>query len=365
MALARPRPCERGRIVNGAQLDLFTSRVPHRPYCTDELGTLRIRDKATALAKRYIQVNPPATVGYLVFDVDREGAAFSWEQRNLPAPSWAAVNPANGHAHLAYAIETPIVRTDAARQKPLKFLAAIQGAFTAQLGADPGYAMFITKNPLNPSWRVISHDRAVYGLHQLAEYVDLKAKVPKREVSGLGRNCDLFDALRRRAYREVTAFREGSDYERWMRFILDTAHKLNSYTQPLPDSEIRATAKSIGKWTWRHFGHGAAVERFIDRQKARQRRAAMARKGSVSARIVDAIAGLQRAGKRVTVSAVARLAGVTRPTVYKRQSLLTAVLVTSLESPAAAPSLPGVKLAKSDNSGLGVSCGQGGQKPGL
>lgn len=347
--------------MNGAQLDLFRARVPHRPYCTDELGAgVRIRDKATALAKRYIQVNPPATVGYLVFDIDREGGAFSWEQRNLPAPSWAAINPANGHAHLAYAIQAPVVRTDAARLKPLKFLAAIQGAMTAQLGADPGYSMLLTKNPLNPSWRVFSHDGAVYELHQLAEFVDLKAKPRKREVTGLGRNCDLFDTLRRRAYREVFAFREGGCYETWARFILDTGRKLNTYAQPLPDSEVKATAKSIAKWTWRHFGQGAAVERFIERQKQRQKRSAMARKGTSSAAIVRAVEGLQRAGQRVTVSAVARIAGVSRPTVYKRKSLLSAVLV----NPAGVSG--SVNLAKSDNSpvgagsgGLGVPCGQG------
>ena len=346
--------------MNGAQLDLFRSRVPNRPYCTDELGAgLRIRDKETALAKRYIQPNPPALVSYLVFDVDRPFAALAWEQANLPAPSWIATNPANGHAHLVYTIETPVVRTDAARLKPIKFLAAIQGAMTAQLGADPGYSMFITKNPLNPSWRVLSHDSAVYDLPQLAEYVDLTVQPRKRDASGLGRNCALFDTLRHRAYREVGAFREGGCYETWAKFILGAARKLNTYAQPLPDSEVKATAKSISKWVWRHFGTGAAVQRFIDRQKARQKRSAMARKGSVSEAIVRAVAGLQRAGMRVTVSAVARIAGVSRPTVYKRQSLLTAVLVDTAGSSAPSPSET-VKIAKSDNSGGGVSCGHGG-----
>lgn len=345
--------------MNAQQLDLFQARVPHRPYCTDELGSgVRVRSKADALAKRYIQVNPPASVGYLVFDVDREGAAFSWEHSNLPAPSWAAINPENGHAHLAYAIQTPVIRTDAARLKPLKFAAAIQGAMTAQLRADAGYAGLLTKNPLNPSWDVLWHQNAIYELHQLAEYVDLKAKPAKREVTGLGRNCDLFENLRRRAYREVAAFREGSDYERWMRFILETAEKLNAYDPPLPASEVRSTAKSIGKWTWRHFGQGAAVERFVERQKARQRRSAVSRKGKVSEAIVRAVEGLRKAGKRVTVSAVARLAGVSRPTVYKRHSLLTATFVnvgTGLET------LETVNLAKSDNSGLGELWGRPGR----
>lgn len=337
--------------VNSPQLDLFAARLPHRPYCTDQLGQgLSIRGKQAALQRRYIQANPPATVGYLVFDVDREGAAFAWEQRNLPPPSWAAVNPDNGHAHLAYAIESPVVRTDAAHVAPMRFLAAVQDAMTVQLDADPGYAMFVTKNPLNPSWRVLTHPGAVYSLGHLGDYVDLTLakKKPRVLVSGLGRNCDLFDSLRKRAYRKVIEFREGGCYETWWRYILDAARKLNTYAQPLPDSEVRATAKSVAKWTWRHFGQGAAVERFRDRQKARQRRSAAARKGQTSDAIVRAVEGLRRAGKRVTVAAVARIAGVSRPAVYRQRSLLTAVIVL----PTSADQLAGkcVTLAKSDNS---------------
>jgi hypothetical protein len=333
--------------VSSAQLDLFAARMPHRPYCTDDLGYgIRIRDKVSALRKRYVQVNPPATVGYLVFDVDREGAAFAWDDRNLLPPSWTATNPENGHAHIAYAVRTPVVRTDAGRQKPLAFLAAVQDAMTVHLDADPGYAMFVTKNPLSPAWRVVTYNGAVYDLEQLAECVDLTLarKKPRLLVSGLGRNCDLFDNLRHRAYREVIAFREGGCYQTWWRFILDTARKLNTYAQPLPTSEVQATARSVAKWVWRRFGQGAAVDRFIDRQKARQRRSAAARRGQTSARVVAAVEGLRRAGKRVTVSAVARIAGVSRPTIYRRhRSLLSAVLVGT-ES---------VSLAKSDNSGSG------------
>lgn len=333
------------------QLDLFAARLAHRPYCTDDLAFgVRIRDKATALRQRYVQANPPATIGHLVFDVDRQGAAFSWETGNLPPPSFVTVNPENGHAQLAYAVRTPVVRTDAARQKPLRLLAALQARMTEQLDADPGYSMFLTKNPFNSAWRVLTHENAVYDLGDLADYVDLSVatKKPRVLVSGLGRNCELFDSLRKRAYRKVIEFREGGCYETWWRYILDAARKLNTYTHPLPDSEVRATAKSVAKWTWRHFGQGAAVERFRDRQKARQGRSAAARRGKTSDAIVRAVDGLRRAGKRVTVAAVARLAGVSRPAVYRQRSLLTAVIVL----PTQADQLTGqcVTLAKSDNS---------------
>ena len=338
------------RAVSSSQLDLFAARLPHRPYCSDDLAYgVRIRDKQTAMRHRYVQANPPATVGYLVFDVDRQGAAFAWESGNLPAPSIVTVNPENGHAHLVYAVNTPVVRTDAARLKPLRLLAAVQDRFTEQLDADPGYSMFITKNPLNPSWRVVTHQSAIYDLGDLADYVDLtvSAKKPRVLTSGLGRNCELFDSLRRRAYKQVLSFKEGGEYQTWFRYIIDTARKLNVYTQPLPDNEVQATARSVAKWTWRHFGQGAAVERFRDRQKARQRRSAAARKGKTSDAIVRAVDGLRRAGKRVTVTAVARIAGLARGTIYKQRSLLLAILVTTPTEPLPCKS---VQLAKSDNS---------------
>lgn len=73
--------------------------LPIKPYCTDELGLVVIRQKAQAITKRYIQVNRPKFVTYLVFDVDREGAALAWYGEHLPPPYWSSTNPKNGHAH--------------------------------------------------------------------------------------------------------------------------------------------------------------------------------------------------------------------------------------------------------------------------
>ena len=121
-----------------SQLDPFTSRLPHRPYCTDDLTTgVWPRGREQAVRQRYIQPYPPAMVGCLVFDVDRQGAAFAWETGNLPAPSIVATNPANGHAHLFYAVETPVIKTDAARMEPVRFLAAARCLFTEHPPQEP------------------------------------------------------------------------------------------------------------------------------------------------------------------------------------------------------------------------------------
>ena len=98
----------------------------------------------------------------------------------------------------------------------------------------------------------------------MAEWVDLDASdkrrraTPKRAQVGLGRNCNLFNSLRTWAYRWVGEYRSrGSDM--WHAAVLDKAERLNTFNDPLPASEIRATAKSTARWTWNHYtGHQTA-----------------------------------------------------------------------------------------------------------
>ncbi|MFA0157419.1 replication initiation protein, partial [Vibrio sp. 10N.261.46.A3] len=78
------------------QLDLIET-LPHKPYCTDELGVTYIRPKITAIKKKYLQVNQPKLVTYLIFDIDRQGAVLAWYDCNLPPPHWSTKTPENAH----------------------------------------------------------------------------------------------------------------------------------------------------------------------------------------------------------------------------------------------------------------------------
>ncbi len=92
-----------------AALQYFEENLPHRPYHTDDLAFgLRISGKGRALLARYIQQNQPHAQFWLVFDVDREGAAIDWSDRNAPAPNITVKNPVNGHAHLLYALNIAV-----------------------------------------------------------------------------------------------------------------------------------------------------------------------------------------------------------------------------------------------------------------
>ena len=113
----------------------FLRNLPHRPYCTDDKSSgLLIRPQATALGYRHIQYNPPPHVASLVFDLDKPDSYHAWQDAGLPAPHWISVNRTNGHAHIGYMLATPVARTSAARQKPLRYLAAIEHVLAKRLG---------------------------------------------------------------------------------------------------------------------------------------------------------------------------------------------------------------------------------------
>lgn len=264
----KPRP---------GQLELFAERLPAKPYCTDDLSWgLQIRPSKTAIRRSYIQANPPWCVSWMIFDVDREGAALAWEDARLPTPAWVTVNRENGHAHIAYGLNAPVLTGEAARRHPIRYLAGIQSAFRAKLEADPGYSGLITKNPANDAaWRVLWGPARMRTLGELAEWVDLPRHLPKKraplEGVGLGRNCALFDDLRQLAYREIRHYRrEVRNFVTWQTHIYGLGMTRNGdFSHPLDHREVYHLARSVSKWVWGRFDIAASDERFSQRQAAR------------------------------------------------------------------------------------------------
>lgn len=92
----------------------------------------------------------------------------------------------------------------------------------------------------------------LYNLDDLESWLDLSVKnIKPQQEYGLGRNCILFEKLRTWAYR---AIRQGwPEYGRWLEAVLARADAYNDFESPLPLSEVRATAKSMAKYTHRNF----------------------------------------------------------------------------------------------------------------
>ena len=244
----------------------FYANLPHKPYCSDDLGQgLVIRPKKTAIQKPYIQHNPPCLIVALVFDIDRSDAYFAWSDANLPQPTWIAKNPKNCHAHIGYMLATPVCTTHRARQNVIEYLAKIEQAYGLALGADRSYSGLITKNPCHRTWENHIFDVEPYKLNYLADFVELtELKTDLKEVSGLGRNCMMFDTARFWAYKAIREHR-GSTFDIWLGKVLEQCQNANgAFIEPLPYSEVKATAKSIARYCWKKDGYH--YQEFIDRQ---------------------------------------------------------------------------------------------------
>ncbi len=239
-------------MPSAALAKLVEERAPHRPWCAETKSGARVRPLATALLAPYMQLNPPAAWAWLVLDIDRLGGALAWERGSLPPPTYVAANRENGHAHIGYALASPVCTTQAARLLPLRYLASVSQAYIDAAGADGAFRGPLAKNPLHERWRVWEPaGMQVYELSYLAEFVKLLPLRPR--PVGLGRNCDLFDSLRMWAYSAVRDFWRPTGEKAWRNACERRAASLNTFAEPLPLAEVRAIARSVAKYVWGKF----------------------------------------------------------------------------------------------------------------
>jgi hypothetical protein len=316
------------------QEELFASERywPRRPYCSDDLQNgVRIRSLAQALKRPYIQANPPYLRVWSIYDVDKpycdpekgefhRSSLLSWEDANLPPPSWASVNRENGHAHLVWGLSAPVLMDGAGkRDAPIRLLCAVESMFGERLGADPGFSGLITKNPIHPLWKTLRGPQLFYDLHELAEALPniekYRPKARRAEEVGLGRNVSLFDHLRHWAYRNVRHYKGGglSGWNAWLSLTNSKALVRNGdFHRPLDGREVWHVARSVAKWTYQHFDIEASDARFSKLQAHRGRMGGIAKGVAnedkrASARIMAA-AGM-------SVRAIAQELGVGKSTV--------------------------------------------------
>lgn len=315
------------------QLDLLSpERWPKKPYCSDDLSKgVCIRSLKSALKRPYIQANPPHLRIWSTYDIDRPDGAFRWQDVILPPPTWNAINRENGHAHTTYGYFAPVlVDSPDMRQRPLRYLCAIEAGFRAKLDADRGYSGLMTKNPIHPDWHTLTYGGPkllLYDLADLAEWVDLPKFIPKRgknpEEIGVGRNCVLFEDLRHWAYKNVRIYRfEGlSGWNPWVTACREWALERNgNFDNPLDFSEVWHVVKSVSKWTWRNmtaegWREWVAKTHTPEIQAARGRKSGQAR--LAASEDMRASARLMRDAKGMTQAAIAAELGVNQSTVAR------------------------------------------------
>lgn len=319
---------------SGTALNRVWSEASYLPRCSDDKTATRVRPREYAIRYPYMQVNRPGFVSWMIFDLDHKHAMI-WEDAGLPAPNLIVRNRSSGHSHLYYAIP-PVCTTENARSRPIAYMKAIYEAFAARLDADTDFHSGpVAKTPGHPWWLTHELHSHVYELGQLADYVDLAISNPWGRSAQLdevshSRHCILFEHVRHYAYSIVNKERQSGSFTSFTRSLEAFAHNKNSFQRlgfadNLAASSLRATVKSVARWTWDRYRGSGGCHRGVmqldaslplaQRQALAAKRTHEVRHKATESKVRSAVRFLQEKGDAISQSAVARVAGISRQTV--------------------------------------------------
>ena len=290
----------------------------------------------------YMQVNRRNVVSWMVFDLDHDNPMV-WEDAALPPPNLIVRNPETSSAHLFYAI-TPVLTGPEARQQPIDFMKAVYRSMALKLKADLAYSGPVAKTPGHPWWQTTELHNSEYSLGELQpaselEYIPPWRGVPDLETVSHSRHCTLFEQVRFFAYAIVRQEREQGSESSFIKRVEQYARSKNRFSGrhyksgKLRQSQVRATVKSITRWTWSKY-YGAAdcargtmlLDRSIPLPEKQRLAASYTHKERVKKteeKIRTAVANLEAQGTALTQKAVAGASGLSRQTVAKHKHLLT------------------------------------------
>ncbi len=312
------------------RLDNTVRTLPKKP------GKSYKMPKQDAIKHPWLQVNRNGFVEWLVIDIDEPGAAHFWEDVEAPAPNFVVINPENQHAQYYYHLEVPVYSWYKQRRtKAYRYLKAVYDGLVRLLKGDKSCGLHgLRKNPIHKKW--LRHDlhQASYSLGELAEYVELFSGIGSlnEEIDDeLRRNCSLFNAGRRWAYKHINVART-SNYNYWYLEVLNTVRVFNKFNIPLPESEVRSIAKSIAVYV--KYKYSGCQRAFRDREKhsdgmtTHQKQVLAAketnriRTSNTLQKIKSVIQKLKDLGHKITIAAISKKTGLHRNTIAGYKAVL-------------------------------------------
>ena len=248
---------------------------------------LQMVPKADLGRYEWAQLNRYGRFLHVDLDMDFEEADSLIRDRSLPEFSWVVHNHRSHHLHVAWLLASPLndrkrtfrtMRDDLVRR-----LQATLCADPRHHGRGPNPNPFFAGRNIGISveWGSSEPVRASEFFEWLPKTVELMDKPQARgsKLTGEGRNVDLFQEVRREAYRAVRhGVQAGWTQAQYAAHVHDLATEGNGrFDTPLPRREVRATARSIARWTWARRRRGlpetrTLAERQADRARARGRK---------------------------------------------------------------------------------------------
>ena len=319
----------------------YQDSLPFKPWCSNDLSLQPVvRPAHMALNWLYLQHNRPNMAYWMVIRMDHDHP-HAWYAVDLPAPNFIVYDSVSGYADAYWGID-PVCTSSIARPKPIIFASAIENTYQLKCQGDRNFDGLLGRNPYHPDWIVEELHGKVYPLRELANPVKLRNRMPTARLRaekaandehfGLARHLILFDRTRWKAYAMVHSFRDADNYAGFLAAVTKACVAANSFPQPLEQAVVTAKARRVARWTWQCYhpknwkNRGVlkneleASGRFLSLQE-KQREGALYTAGQKRSRteekIIDAIGTLTGQGKKVSMSAVSRLVGVSQQNISK------------------------------------------------
>lgn len=340
-------------FMPGSVLNRVLLEAPYYARCSDNKTAAKVLPRQYALRYPYMQVNSRDKVSWLVFDLDHENVHI-WEDMGLPEPNMIVARrerdgagERDGTAHLYYAI-TPVCTSAKAHARPIEYMKAVYLNMAEGLKADPHYHSGpVAKTPGHPWWRTHELHSRVYDLGDLAKFLDMKREWRSTSTASNhaphSRHCQLFEVVRHYAYSIVNEAKAGGGYEHFVAVL--EAYAQNSMARVLRVSgssegdlrwsSIKATVKSVARWTWEKYTGTGGVHRGVmqldpslplsERQRLAAERTHDVRATATESRIRAACRNLQALGRPLLQTAIAKAAQLSRQTVAAYKHVLEEV----------------------------------------
>lgn len=342
------------------QIEHFRERIPYTTGCSDTRNLKHILHRDEAINYPFIQMNFPQQ-HYLTFETTQGHPMRDIILQDLPPPAIIATDRVLWDSSLMYELIEPLPLKPSTKTRRL--LRDVKTAYKSMLKARRVVGINkLIRNPLSNTFDIITPGQPV-SLLELAESipataerrplykVDQGSESFEATVDADSRNCSLFEAARRFAYRIVGQM--GTEDE-FYQAIENEIVRLNDEEIPKyfdmkiqNTSELRCTARSISRWTWKRRSQFRSVnvgamglptlkgayrpndewERIVKRyrQKSAERTHGIV-KSKKSEKIREAVQACLEDGIKTNPTNIARLAGVSRPTVYAHKDVVNEVL---------------------------------------
>lgn len=239
----------------------FCENLPYRVHATNDKKTgVYAYERSKALLMNEIAPDPTGWITGLRVDVDRPDAATSWAEAELPQPTFTIRNALNGHCHLIWQLQGWV---NEEKEKAVRYFDAVRDAYTVAVGGDHAYAGWLMHNPRSERYQTICGPDS-YRLGTLAAGIDLSqhVRIRKDVTEAVGRNCSLFNTVRREVYKFVDLYRSVGNRDAFEERVLEVCSRRNSeFVVALPWSEVCSVARSISRWTWTKY-RGTAKPRY-------------------------------------------------------------------------------------------------------